>query len=376
MNENSFFFSDIYKEATDVIKNIMDEATQKHLDIFGKVWFKDHFSLSRYPRTESEFTAILEEVHAAPAASTINEFSERPIRSLDGFGKVKAQMLSVGHTYKLEAEDLRAIRDMQRRYAGIKNHEELVRFIVDKLMDVRTKAIQGVLNRQDLLILSMLSNDGKYTFTEENDPGSPFIGQTLDFGFDTSHAATVTTPWIDTNIDTVDVLEDIMSTVAPATIKPTEMYMERERVFYMLRTKKLKLYVNGSDRASQPISVEDMNALFARFDLPVIKLVQREVRVDSNGGKTTKTINPWKTGKILFTVGSQFGTIERKITDAEDGLQSPGVGYSYYDGIEVMNWTQGVKEGTNYTEYVSAGLTSTPVVDGIRNMYSLDTKAS
>lgn len=375
MLENSFFFSDIYKEATDVIKNIMDDATQRRLDIFGKVWFKDHFTMSRYPRTESEFTAILEEVHAAPAASTINEFSERPIRSIDGFGKVKAQMLAVGHTYKLEAEDLRAIRDMQRRYAGIKNHEELVRFIVEKLMNVRSKAIQGVLNRQDLLILSMLSNDGKYTFTAENDPGSPFIGQTLNFGFNASHATSVTTPWTDANIETVDVLEDIMGTVSPATIKPTEMYMERERVFYMLRTKKLKLYVNGSDRASQPISIDDMNALFARYDLPAIKLIQREVRVDADGGKTTKMVNPWKKGKILFTVGSQFGTIERKITDAEDGLASPGVGYSYYDGIEVMNWTQGVKEGTNYTEYVSAGLTSTPVVDGIRNMYTLDTKA-
>lgn len=375
MNENSFFFSDIYKEATDVIKNIMDDATKRRLDIFGKVWFKDHFTQSRYPRTESEFTAILEEVHAAPAASTINEFSERPIRSLDGFGKVKAQMLSVGHTYKLEAEDLRAIRDMQRRYAGIKNHEELVRFIVEKLMNVRTKAIQGVLNRQDLLILTMLSNDGKYTFTAENDPGSPFIGQTLDFGFDASHAATVTTPWTDANIDTVDVLEDIMGTIDPAVIKPTEMYMERERIFYMLRTKKLKLYVNGSDRASQPISLEDMNNLFARFDLPAIKLIQREVRVDSDGGKTTKMINPWKKGKILFTIGSNFGTIERKITDAEDGLKEDNVNYAYYDGIEVMNWTQGVKEGTNYTEFVSAGLTSTPVVDSIRNMYTLDTKA-
>lgn len=375
MNDNSFFFSDIYKEATDVIKNIMDEATQKHLDIFGKVWFKDHFTVSRYPRTESEFTAILEEVHAAPAASTVNEFSERPLRSIDGFGKVKAQMLSVGHTYKLEAEDLRSIMDMQRRYAGIKNHEELIHYIVTKLMNVRQKAIQGVLNRQDVLILSLLSNDGKYTFTEENDPGSPFIGQTLDFGFDTSHAATVTTPWTDANIDTVDVLDDIMSTVAPATIKPTEMYMERERVFYMLRTKKLKLYVNGNDRASQPISIEDMNTLFARYDLPAIKLIQREVRIDYNGGKKSDSINPWKKGKILFTVGSQFGTIERKITEAEDGLPSPGVNYSYYDGIEVVNWTQGVKEGSDYTEIVSAGMTSTPVVDGILNMYSLDTKA-
>lgn len=375
MNENSFFFSDLYKEATDVIKNIMDDATKRHLEIFGKTWYTDHFTLSKYPRTDSEFTAILEEVHAAPAASTINEFSERPVRSLDGFGKVKAQMLSVGHTYKLEAEDLRAIRDMQRRYAGIKDHEELIRFIVDKLMNVRTKAIQGVRNRQDLIILSMLSNDGKYTFTAENDPGSPFIGQTLDFGFDDSHAAAVNTAWTDANIDTVDVLEDIMGTLDPAILKPTEMYLERERLLYMLRSKKLKLYVNGSDRASQPISIEDVNNLFARYDLPTINLIQREVRVDSEGGKTTTMVDPWKKGKILFTVGSNFGTIERKITDAEDGMQSPGVGYAYYDGIEVMNWTQGVKEGTNYTEYVSAGLTSTPVVDGIRNMYTLDTKA-
>lgn len=371
MNEAYFLNSSLFEEARLQIKATMDLATQQHLDIFGQTWYDKHFTHSEFPRSVNEFTAILEEVHAAPAASTINEYSERPIRSLDGFGKIKAEMLTVAHTYKLEDEDLAGISNAQRLYKG----QQLLDYVVNKLMNVRSKAIQGIRNRQDMLILTLLSNDGKYTFTNENDPGSPYIGQTLDFGFDATHAASANTPWTEANKSTVNVLEDIMSIYQSATIKPTKMLMEPERLFYILSTDKAKLYVNGSDRASRPISKTDLDNLLAQYGLPAIELVQREIRIDANGGKTVSMVDPWKKGQILFVPEDNFGTIERKLTAAEDGRPSPGVEYAYYNGIEVANWTQGLRENTNYTEFVSAALTSTPVVENIRNMYSLDTKA-
>jgi hypothetical protein len=132
------------------------------------------------------------------------------------------------------------------------------------------------------------------------------------------------------------------------------------------------LYVNGSDRASAPISVEDVNRLFARYNLPEIELVQSEIRIDKNGGKTRTMSQPWAEGKILFVPQDHFGTIEHQVTDADLDLKSPGVEYSKFNNIEVTNWTQGLKEGTNYTEFTSAAITATPVVDIIGNMYSLD----
>lgn len=372
MNENSFLTSPLYLEAAEAAKTIINDASKRHLDIFGKTWYRKHFKMSDFARTENEFNAILSDLHAAPAASTINRYSERPIRSLDGFGKVKAEMLTHAHTYKLEAEDLRAIAIQQRMLSGYSDRAKLFDFIVKKLMNVREKAIQGVQNRLDYIILEMLSNEGKYTFTAQNDPGSPYVGQTIDFGFDASHAGNVTVAWTEANKSSVNILEDIMGVYQAAEVKPGKMLMRVEQLMYMLTTDKMKLYVNGSDRASAPISVEDVNNLFARYGLPTIELVQRDVRINKNGGKTFDMIQPWKEGKILFVPQDNFGTIEHQYTDADLGLKSPGVEYSKFNNIEVTNWVQGIKEGTNYTEFVSAEITATPVVDSIKQMYSLD----
>lgn len=368
MNENNFLYSSLFTDARAQIAVMMDKATENHVNLFGETWYEKHFTRSQYPRTENEFTAILEEIHAVPAASTINEYSERPIRSFDGFGKVKAEMMHIAHTYKLEAEDLQAISDAQRRL----QNAQLLDYVVNRLLNIRDKAVRGIYARQDLVLISAISNKGKYTFTEENDPGSPFIGQTIAFGFDESHAATANTPWTDANKDTVNILEDIMAIYQAAEIKPTKMLMSTDVLFYMLSTAKIKLYVNGTDNASRPISVTDLNTLFAQYGLPSIELVQREIRVDSNGGKSSKIITPWNKNTILFAPDNHFGTIERKITDAEDGRRSPGVEYAYYNGIEVANYTQGLREGTNYTEFVTAGLTYAPVISAIPNMWSLD----
>lgn len=372
MTENSFLTSPLYLEAAEAAKTIINDASARHLDIFGKTWFTKHFRMADFARTEGEFTAILADLHAAPAASTINQYSERPIRSLDGFGKVKAEMLTHAHTYKLEAEDLRAIAIQQRILSGYSDRAKLFDFIVNKLMNIRERAIKGVLNRIDYIVLEMLSNEGQYTFTEQNDPASPYVGQTISFGFDPSHAGNVTVAWTEANKSTVNILEDIMGVYNAAEVKPVKMLMRMEQLMYMLTTDKMKLYVNGTDRASAPISVTDVNNLLARYGLPSIELVQADIRINKNGGKSYSMVQPWKEGKILFVPQDNFGTIEHQVTDADLGLKSPGVEYSKYNGIEVTSWTQGLKEGTNYTEFVSAGITATPVVDTIKNMYSLD----
>lgn len=372
MTDNSFLTSPLYLEAAEAVRNILNDASARHMEIFGKTWFTKHFSMSPFARTEGEFTAILSDMHAAPAASTINQYSERPIRSLDGFGKVKAEMLTHAHTYKLEAEDLRAIAIQRRILSNYSDRAKLLDYIVNKLMNVREKAIKGVLNRMDYIILEMLSNDGQYTFTADNDPGSPFIGQTIDFGFDATHAGTVSTAWTDANKSSVNILEDIMGVYNEAEVKPVKMLMRVEQLMYMLTTDKLKLYVNGSDRASAPISVTDVNNLLAYYGLPAIELVQSDIRINKNGGKNFSMVQPWKAGKILFVPQDNFGTIEHQVTDADLDMKSPGVEYSKFNNIEVTNWTQGLKEGTNYTEFTSAAITATPVVDIIKNMYSLN----
>ena len=378
MPEANFLTTPIYQEAVEQVRFMMDGASERQIRLFGETWFSKHFKMGDFARTESEFTAILGQLHAAPAASTINEFSERPIRSLEGFGKQKAEMLTAANTYKLEAEDLRAIAMYQRLYPSAADKQKVLDFIVKKLLNVREKAVKGVQERIDITVLSLLSNDGVYAITKDNDPGSPFIGSQLEFGFDPTHALQVenaNSVWDEAHAATVNVFEDIMSICDLAAANGyafEKILLRREQLMYMLTTSKLKLYINGSDKASQPISIEEVERFFAKYGLPAFEVVSHISTVEYNGGKSRNRFQPWKEGKLLFVPSDNFGTIEHKMTDADLIGKDQGVEYAKYNQIEVTSWQQGLKEGTNHTEFVSAMLTSTPVVDSIKDMYSLD----
>lgn len=375
MPEQSFLSSPLYQEVLGEVKLIMDGAAQRHIDLFGQPWYKKHFKMGDFARTEGEFKALLGQVRLAPAASSINQYSERPIRSFEGLGTVNAEMVTWAHTYKLDAETIRAIALYQKLYPSTADKTKVMNFIRTKLLNARGKVIEGVENRLSYIAATILSNDGVYTFTKENDPGSPFIGQSMGFGWDNSHSYKVDTTtdiWNETNAGTVNVLEDLMGIQDAAEVPLKKMLMRREQAMYMLTTAKMKLYVNGSDRASAPITLEDVNTLLAKYDLPEIELVRVETKFEENGGKVQRTVQPWALGKILFVTDDNFGTFEHQMTDADLGLKSPGIEYSKYNNIEVQSWVQGIKEGTNYTEFQSAAITTTPVVEGIKDMYSLD----
>lgn len=379
MNENSFLSTPIYQEALEEIRFLMDGASERHLDLFGKPWYKKHFKMAEFARTEAEFSALLGRVRMAPAASSINQFSERPIRSIDGFGKVKAEMVTWAHTFKLEAEDLRAIAMYQRMYPNSADKAKVLAYIKGKLMNVREQAITGVENRLNYIANVLCSNDFVYEFTQDNDPGSPFIGTQMEFGWDPSHSVRTKTAgddWTEANASTVNCLEDFMAIQDAADVDLKKVLMRREQAMYLLTTAKMKLYVNGTDRQSAPITLDDVNALFAKYSLPEIEIVRNETRIESNGGKNNAKVNPWKLGKILFVPSDNFGTFEHQVTDGDLGLKSPGVNYNKYNNIEVTDWVQGLKEGTNYTEFVSAAITTTPVVDAVKDMYSLDVLAN
>lgn len=378
MPETNFLSTPLYREAVEQIRFMMDGASERQLRLFGQTWFEKHFKMGDFARTEAEFTAILGQMHAAPAASTINQFSERPIRSLEGFGKVKAEMLTAAHTYKLEAEDLRAIALYQKLYPAAKDRQKVLDYIVKKLMNVREKAIKGVQERIDITVLSLLSNDGVYTITKDNDPGSPFIGTSLDFGFDENHAAKVKTSsdiWNTANAATVNVLEDLLAICDQAQANGysfEKILLRREQLMYMLTTTLLKKYINGDNYASKPITIEDVNVFLAKYGIPPFEIVQHISTVEKDGGRSRFSFQPWKEGKLLFVPSNDFGTIEHQMTDADLIGPDQGVQYAKYNHIEVTNWEQGLKENTNHTEFVSAALTSTPVVDSIKDMWSLD----
>ena len=75
MPEVNFLSTPLYQEAVEQIRFMMDGASERNIRLFGQTWFEKHFEMGDFARTEAEFTAILGQMHAAPAASTINQYS-------------------------------------------------------------------------------------------------------------------------------------------------------------------------------------------------------------------------------------------------------------------------------------------------------------
>lgn len=370
--ENNFFESPLFQEALKIVEFRMDEASKRQVNIFGQTWYEKHFKVAEYAKTRDEFSTLLGQLHLTIAASTLNKDAEAPVRPLDGFGTVKQEMLRFGNIYQMKGEDIRAIAEYQRLYNRTADRQMVVNYIVEKLFDLRKKAVDGVKERLDILILSMLSNDGKFTFTAENDPNSPFIGQTIEFGFDAGHVLAADTAWTAANKATVDVIGDISDVVMAAEVTPTKMLMDKETLNYILGTTLLKRYINGTDAATRPITATQVNEELERLGLPTIELVQKKSRTFD--GSEFHVFTPWKKGKILFIPEDKLGTIEHLVSDHDMGIVDPGVSYSKYDNIEITSWTTGQREGTRHTEHVKASLVGTPVWDSALNCLSLDTK--
>lgn len=285
-------------------------------------------------------------------------------------------MVSWGDTYKLEASDLRAILEFRRINNKPGDYDKVLNYIVDKLMNVRKMAVDTIKNRATYQAKYILSHDGKYDFTADNDPGSPFIGQQLDYGFDASHAANPKIAWTEANKATVNVLEDLMAMVEAATsegVSFSQLLLPKKLMMYMLTTDKMKYYINGQDNASRPITEDQLYGLLSQYGIPAFEFTDGLTKIEKDGGKVKRNLDAWKEGKILFVPSNDFGSIEHQYTDADLGLKSPGVDYVKTGFIELANWTTGLREGTNYTEFNSVGAKFTPVIDSIQDMYSLDT---
>ena len=101
MTNDSFFNTGVFQEALKEVGFRMDAASQRNADVFGKTWYGKHFTMAGDPKTREEFTTLLGQYTLSYAASTINRNSAPPVRPTDGFGQVKAEMLTFAHTYPM-----------------------------------------------------------------------------------------------------------------------------------------------------------------------------------------------------------------------------------------------------------------------------------
>ena len=363
-----------FKEALRKVNFRMDEASKQNVEIFGKTWAEKHFTYGNLPHISKDFKTLLGKMHLTIAASTINGRSAEPLRMNKGFEELAQKMFTHAHAYKMEAD---YIRDLMLRAKAAVNvsEKQVVEYLTNEIFDQQTEVVNGVRARMDIIILEALSNHGKFTFTKENDPQSPFIGTTIDFGFDQSKKGTVGSgnTWIEANKATVDPIKEIQSVLKQnRLVKPKKILMDYSTLLFMESCDKMKGYLNPTTYPNDPISEERINRWLAEHDMPTIEVVDFICGVQD--GDEVYDYIPWKEGQLVFIPQDNLGTIETAYSDAELGMKSDGVQYNHYGRIETRRFVQGEKENSDYAEITKGSMIGAPSFVTAKNIITLDTQ--
>lgn len=364
----------LFKEALRKVNFRIDAASKARVELFGKTWAQKHFVYGATPHLTKDFKTILGKMHLTIAASTINGKSAEPLRMNQGFEEKMQKMFTYAHAYKMEGDEIRNLILMAEAAAKSADRQA-VEYIANVLFDQQKEAVQGVRERMDLIILETLSNHGSFTFSADNDPQSPFIGETLDFGFDANKKGTVGggNTWVDANKATVDPIKEIDDVMkANRLVKPKKVLLDYSTMLYIMSCDKMKGYLNSTQYPNNPITAERINSWMQEWGLPTFEVVDKICLVQD--GDTLKEYNPWKAGQLVFIPEDKLGTIETAFSDAELGMKSEGVQYNQYGRIETRRFTQGEKENSDYAEITKASMTGAPSFESAKYITTLDTQ--
>jgi hypothetical protein len=372
MATSIFDYNSTFREAAKKVKFRLDVASKEHYEIFAQPWYKKHFKYGAIPHLTKDFKTIIGKLYTPVAASTISDHSAEPLRMNQGFTELDQSMFTHAHAYRMSADEIRDLLLMSEM-AEKQGDINAVEYIADVLMNHVKAAVEGVDARLDMIILSALSNGGQYTFTQENDPGSPFVGKTIEFGLPESNKAVVGAgnEWVAGNESKVDPIKEIEDVLAKQRGAIKTILIDRQTLRFIQKTDAMKGYVNSVDYPNQPLSISAVNRWMADNGYPTFEIVEREVAVQN--GSSINTVCPYKAGQLVFLPDTQIGTIETCLSDAEIGLKSEGVKYANYGRTEVRRLTQGEKENATYCEITKASLTATPAMDTIDRILVLDT---
>lgn len=372
MANSIFEYNSTFRKAADKVKFRLDVASKEHYDIFAQPWFKKHFKYGAVPHMTKDFKTILGKLYMPVAASTINDRSAEPLRMNEGFTEKAQTMFTHAHAYRMSADEIRELL-LMAEMAEKQSDIAAVEYIANVLMNHVKAAVEGVDARLDTIILGALSNGGEYTFTKGNDPGSPFVGQTISFGMPTANKAVVGTgnEWVAGNESKVDPIKEIEDVLAKQRTSIKTILIDRPTLRFIQKTDAMKAYINSTLYPNQPLSISAVNRWMADNAYPTFEIVEREVGIQDGGA--IKTITPYKAGQLVFLPETQIGTIETCLSDAEVGLKSDGVKYSNYGRTEVRRLTQGEKDNATYCEITKASLTAAPSMDTIDRILTLDT---
>ena len=361
-------FSSIFGELTRNIQTRIDKASELNKQLFDKVIYRSYLDWDT-PTIGLDFEEIIGKYNVTIAAATIGDNSKEPIIGSNGLDTVKERVLNHAITRPMSMQDYRKILEIMDTKAlsdSVKKQK-----LIDLMWGDVSSVVNGVEARLDIIFLGALSNEGKFTFDNTNNPEGGVRGA-IDYNQPASNIAQAKTKWTEANIDSVDCMEDIQAILDAADDKTVlgKVLAAPSVIAYMCRTKKMKQMIWGTDKGSRLVQLSDINAYLEANGYPQFEKIRRQVRIQDNGKITS--VNPFNAKNIVFIPAGKLGVVKNAFSDNELNPESD-VSYSNYGRIRVSKWHVGETKGANKGEFTKAESLSLPVITEMDNIYTLKT---
>lgn len=373
----------IFAEAAKNVNFRLDAASKAKVEIFGKIWHEQYFPMGTSPRLTKDFKTILGKMNFTIAASTIDERASEPVRVNHGLSKVERSMFTHAHAFRHDHDEIRELiirtKLAMTEGKGSDAYKQALADVEEYLMNSVKDAVMGAKARFSIIILEALTNGGVFTFTNDNDPGSPFIGDTIDFRMNPALKGKVAPghEFIEENLDTVDPVQEICDCLAQnRLITYSKILINQKMANFLMRCKAMKGYINDQlNYPNQPLTLTKINTWMAANGYPVFEVVNFIAGIQHD--YTVKEYEPFKDGQMVFLPAvDKLGTIETLIPDSKLGMASDGVTYKDYGRYEVREIRYGEKENTQYTEITKCSITGAPSITEMDKIMVLDTTAA
>lgn len=365
-----FLYSSIFGDLTKNVQVRFDTASEMGKRLFNSVVF-DKFLTWDSPTIGLNFEELIGQYNISVAAPTIGDNSKEAILGTDGLETFKEKVLNHAITIPMTIQDYRKVLQIldSKSLANKTKRQQLINLMWG---NVET-AVDSVLAKIDVMFLNALSNEGKATLDETNNPEGGVRGM-INFNQPTGNIVSSKTQWIDDNLATVDCFEDIQQTLelAQASTALGKILCSPSLISYMCRTAKIKQLIWGTDKSSRPVQLRDLNEYMKTNDYPIFEPIRRQVRIQN--GKNRTPYSPWNAKNMVFVPDGQLGVVKNAWANNEL-KQEQGVAYSNYGRVRVSQWGVGETQGSNGVEFTKAEVLALPVITEMNGIYTLKTQS-
>ena len=363
-------YTSIFGELTKQVQVRIDAASELKKRLFDQTIYERYMTWDT-PTIGLNFEELIGQYGISVAAATLDSSGKEPVMGVEGLQTMQSKVLTHQLSYAMPIEQYRLV--LQVLDSRSITDKEKMRQLVNLMWGNVEKVVKSVQSKLDIIFLGALSNKGVFTFDATNNPEGGVRG-TIDYKMPAENTATATLDWTDGNKANVDCFEDIQALVDKAQDKVvfSKMLMSQNRLSYILKNKKMKQVIFGTDKQGTPLLLAGLNDFLRANGLPEVEVIRRTVRIQNNGKLTDYT--PWNDKNIVFVPEGRLGVIKNAYADSEL-KPDPGVAYSNYGRIRVSQWAVGEREGSNHVEYTKAQSLSLPVFTEINGIYSLQVES-